>query len=79
MPLTNQSEVIQNSAKDAEQSFRSNFELLISKVHYGPSVHFTDVSLLVPKVTGSLAVILFSFHSAEDLPSFSTEEQCLFT
>lgn len=61
MPLTNQSEVIQNSAKDAERSFGSNFDLLIiSKGHCGHSVHFMDVSLLVPKVTGSLAVTLFS-------------------
>lgn len=61
MPPTNQSEVIQNSAKDAERSLGSNFDvLIISKVHYSPSVHFTDVSLLVPKVAGSLALTLFS-------------------
>lgn len=74
-----QSKVIQNSAKDTEGSLGSNFYLLIiSKVRYSPTVNFTNVSLSVPKVTGSLAVTLFSFYSAKDLPPFfSIEEQCL--
>lgn len=62
MPLTNQSKVIQNSAKDTERSLGSNFDLLIiSEIHYSPSVNFTNVSLSVPKVTGSFAITLFFF------------------
>lgn len=40
MPLANQSKVVLNSAKDTEWSLGSHFDLLISEVHYSPSVKF---------------------------------------
>lgn len=40
MPLANQSKVVLNSAKDTEWSLGSHFDLLISEVHYSPSIKF---------------------------------------
>lgn len=78
MPLTNQSKVIQNSAKDTERSLGSNFDLhIVSESHYSPSVNFTNVSLSVPKVTVRLAIRHSSFCSVKDLPPFSIGERCL--
>lgn len=74
MPLTNQS-----PAEDTERSLGSNVDLLIiPEVHYNPSANCTNVSLSVWKVTGSLAIILFPFYSAKNLPPFfSIEERYL--
>lgn len=75
--LTNQSKDLPNSAKDAEVSLGSHFDLFISEVHYSPSVKFTNIYLSVPKITGSLSTTLFSSCSAKYLPPVSTEDQCL--
>lgn len=81
MHLTDQSKVTQNSPKDAEWSIGSHFDLLImSEFHYSTSVNFTNVSLLVPKVTSSLTIALFSFYGAKDLPSSSLKSNvCLYS
>lgn len=60
MPLTNQSKVLPNSTKDTEGSFGSRFDLLISEVHYSPSVKFTNIYLSGPKIMGSLAITPFA-------------------
>lgn len=76
VPL-NQSKVVPNSAKDTEWSLGLHFDLLLSEVHYSPSVKFTNFYLSVPKITGSLTITLFSSCSAKYLPPLSIEEQCL--
>lgn len=71
IPLTNQSKVLPNSAKDTEGSLGSHYDLLVSEVHYSPSIKFTNIYLSGPKIMGSLAIN----HFLLALPN--TEDRCL--